>query len=182
MDGEFICEDRVGVAKGVAGGNFLILTKDQVSGLTAAERAVDEITKLPNVMCPFPGGVVRSGSKVGSRYQGMVASTNHPFCPTLKGIDFETTDVDSNHTVENSIKRSLLDEQVNCVYEIIIDGTDYQSVGDAMVGGIRAAASKNVVSISAANYGGKLGKHQYRLHELLNGDSQTIQDKPQGAS
>ena len=120
MDGEFICEDRVGVAKGVAGGNFLILTKDQVSGLTAAERAVDEITKLPNVMCPFPGGVVRSGSKVGSRYQGMVASTNHPFCPTLKGIDFETTDVDSNHTVENSIKRSLLDEQVNCVYEIII--------------------------------------------------------------
>ena len=182
MDGEFICEDRVGVAKGVAGGNFLILTKDQVSGLTAAERAVDEITKLPNVMCPFPGGVVRSGSKVGSRYQGMVASTNHPFCPTLKGIDFETTDVDSNHTVENSIKRSLLDEQVNCVYEIIIDGTDYQSVGDAMVAGIRAAASKNVVSISAANYGGKLGKHQYRLHELLNGDSQTIQDKPQGAS
>ena len=182
MDGEFICEDRVGVAKGVAGGNFLILTKDQVSGLAAAERAVDEITKLPNVMCPFPGGVVRSGSKVGSRYQGMVASTNHPFCPTLKGIDFETTDVDSNYTEENGIKRSLLDDQVNCVYEIIIDGTDYQAVGDAMVAGIRAASSKNVVSISAANYGGKLGKHQYRLHELLSGDSQTIQDLPQGAS
>ena len=85
MDGEFICEDKVGVAEGVAGGNFLILARDQIAGLTAAERAVDEIAKLPNVICPFPGGVVRSGSKVGSRYKGLVASTNHEFCPTLRG-------------------------------------------------------------------------------------------------
>ena len=182
MDGEFICEDRVGVAKGVAGGNFLILTKDQISGLSAAEQAVDEIAKLSNVMCPFPGGVVRSGSKVGSRYQGMVASTNHPFCPTLKGIDFETTDVESNQTEKDCIQRSLLDYQVNCVYEIIIDGTGYQAVGDAMAAGIRAASSESVVSISAANYGGKLGKHQYRLYELLSSDSQTMQDKSQGAT
>jgi len=182
MDGEFICEDRVGVAKGVAGGNFLILTKDQVAGLAAAERAVDAIEKLPNVMCPFPGGVVRSGSKVGSRYQGMVASTNHPFCPTLKGLDFETANVDSNHSDENTIKRSLLDDEVNCVYEIVIDGTGHQVVSDAMVAGIKAAASDSVVSISAANYGGKLGKHHYRLHELLDDDRQTIPNNLKGAS
>jgi len=182
MDGEFICEDRVGVAKGVAGGNFLILTKDQVSGLAAAEQAVDEITKLSNVICPFPGGVARSGSKVGSRYQGMVASTNHLFCPTLKGIDFETSTTGSNHADENTIERSLLDDQVNCVYEIIIDGTSYQAVGEAMVTGIKAAANNSVVSISAANYGGKLGKHQYQLHELLNGSKQTVQNTPKGAS
>jgi len=151
MDGEFICEDHIGVAKGVAGGNFLILTKDQASGLAAAERAVDEITKLPNVMCPFPGGVARSGSKVGSRYSSMVASTNHPFCPTLKGIDFETATTDSNHlTDKNTPKRSLLDDQVNCVYEIIIDG--------------------------------KLGKHQYGLHELLGNNIQTTRNNTKGAS
>ena len=182
MDGEFICEDRVGVAKGVAGGNFLILAKDQLTGLSAAERAVDEITKLSNVMCPFPGGVVRSGSKVGSRYQGMVASTNHLFCPTLKGIDFETLVDGSNLSGENNFQRSPLDDQVNCVYEIVIDGTCYQAVGDAMVAGIRAASSESVVSISAANYGGKLGKHHYRLYELLSDDSQAIHNNPKGAS
>ena len=182
MDGEFICEDRVGVAKGVAGGNFLILAKDQLTGLSAAERAVDEITKLSNVMCPFPGGVVRSGSKVGSRYQGMVASTNHLFCPTLKGIDFETLVDGSNLSGENNFQRSPLDDQVNCVYEIVIDGTCYQAVGDAMVAGIRAASSESVVSISAANYGGELGKHHYRLYELLSDDSQAIHNNPKGAS
>lgn len=183
MDGEFICEDKVGVAKGVAGGNFLILANDQVLGLVAAERAVDEIAKLPNVVCPFPGGVVRSGSKVGSRYQGMVASTNHLFCPTLKGVDFEVAEIKSDLTETIGSDCSLLGDQVNCVYEIVIDGTGQRAVGDAMVAGIKAAAGEGVVSITAANYGGKLGKHHYHLHKMLGNDpQQTNQHKTTGAS
>ena len=179
MDGEFICEDKVGVAEGVAGGNFLILAKDQVSGLTAAERAVDAIAKLPNVICPFPGGVVRSGSKVGSRYKGLVASTNHEFCPTLRGVEFEASTVDSTdepslEKSSNPPNRSLLSEDVNCVYEIVIDGTDYVSVGTAIATGVKAAAGEGVCFITAANYGGKLGKHQYHLHRLL-GDQGIVQ-------
>ena len=177
MDGEFICEDKVGVAKGVAGGNFLILANDQISGLSAAERAVDEIAKLPNVICPFPGGVVRSGSKVGSRYKGMIASTNHSFCPTLKGVDFGAPIPDAHNEAPTQTGSSLLDENVNCVYEIVIDGTDFDTVGNAIVTGIEAAAGEGVVSITAANYGGKLGKHQYHLHQLLT-DNHTANTSP----
>ena len=173
MDGEFICEDKVGVANGVAGGNFLILAKDQISGLSAAERAVDEIAKLPSVICPFPGGVVRSGSKVGSRYKGLVASTNHLYCPTLRGVEFKAgagdsedqNSSDGSSSVQSS--QSLLSDDVNCVYEIVIDGTDYASVGNAIMAGVESAAGEGVISITAANYGGKLGKHQYPLHRLL---------------
>lgn len=175
MDGEFVCEDKFGVAKGVAGGNFLILASDQISGLSAAERAADEIAKLPNVICPFPGGVVRSGSKVGARYKGMPASTNHLFCPTLKGIDFEADSNKSDQSTPERRVRSLLSNQVNCVYELVIDGTCHQAVGDAMITGIRSAAGKGVISITAANYGGKLGDHQYHLHQLLT-DEDTSQD------
>lgn len=150
MDGEFICEDKIGVAKGVAGGNFLILSTDQITGLKAAENAVDEIEKLSNVITPFPGGVVRSGSKVGSRYKALVASTSHAFCPTLKGR------VESNLPLE-----------VNCVYEIVIDGTDFDSVAAAVKTGVEAAVGDGIVTISAGNYGGKLGKHHYHLRQLF---------------
>lgn len=150
MDGEFICEDKIGVAKGVAGGNLLILSTTQVNGLTAAERAVDDILQLPNVITPFPGGVVRSGSKVGSRYKALVASTSHAFCPTLKGR------VESN-----------LADEINCVYEIVIDGTDFESVGQAVKVGVEAAVGDGIVAISAGNYGGKLGKHHYHLRKLF---------------
>ena len=186
MDGEFICEDKVGVASGVAGGNFLILAKDQVAGLSAAERAVDEIATLSNVICPFPGGVVRSGSKVGSRYKGLVASTNHQFCPTLRGVDFSKASEESSTDESSSPKanRSLLGEGVNCVYEIVIDGMDYNSVGNAITAGVKASSGEGVVSITAANYGGKLGKHHYHLHRLLkdNNDPQANLNPTNGAS
>ena len=150
MDGEFVIEDTVGLAKGVAGGNFLILADDQQSGLTAARVSVEAISTLPGVITPFPGGVVRSGSKVGSKYNGMVASTSHAFCPTLRG------------RVE-----SKLDDSVNCVYEIVIDGTDFDVVERATQLGISAAAIDGISAISAGNYGGNLGKHKFFLHELL---------------
>ena len=150
MDGEFIVEQSAGVAKGVAGGNFLICATEQVTGLTAAEKAVDEIAKLENVITPFPGGVVRSGSKVGSRYPQLKASTSHTSCPTLRG------------RVETE-----LPDDANCVYEIVIDGTDFESVAKATRVGIESAAGDGVISISAGNYGGKLGKHHFKLRELF---------------
>lgn len=150
MDGEFVVEDSVGLAEGIAGGNFLILSREQTSGLQAARLASQALGHLSSVITPFPGGVVRSGSKVGSRYKGLTASTAHLYCPTLRGR------VESN-----------LDESVNCVYEIVIDGSDFRSVEHAIAVGIKAAAIEGVEAISAGNYGGNLGKHKFYLQQLL---------------
>ena len=156
MDGEFLVEESCGVSKGVAGGNFLIQSIDQQSGLNAARNAVDAIADLSDVITPFPGGVVRSGSKVGSKYDGLVASTYHQFCPTLKG------------RVE-----SLIHEDANCVYEIVIDGTNFDRVADAISIGIHAAVRDGVNAVSAGNYGGKLGKHHFHLREILGNREKT---------
>lgn len=150
MDGEFLIEESAGIAKGVAGGNFLIESVDQVSGLKAARKSVEAIESMSNVITPFPGGVVRSGSKVGSKYKGMVASTSDKFCPTLKGR-----------------VASEVHPEANCIYEIVIDGTDFESVRDAICTGIKAATMNNVVRINAGNYGGKLGKHHFYLRQIL---------------
>ncbi len=154
MDGEFIVEESVGVSKGVAGGNILIQSRDQESGLAAAEKSVSAIGQLPGVITPFPGGVVRSGSKVGSRYKALRASTSDSYCPTLRG----------RVTTE-------LVEGVNCVYEIVIDGIDIESVAHAMRAAIQAAAGNGTIAIGAGNYGGKLGKYHFHLHQLLSPNS-----------
>jgi len=150
MDGEFLCEDTFGVQRAVAGGNFLILAKDQAAGLHAAETAVAAIRAVPGVILPFPGGVVRSGSKVGSRYKALKASTNDEYCPTLRGLG-----------------RSRLPEDVQAVYEIVIDGLDVGAVEAAMRVGVRAACAPGVVQISAGNYGGKLGQYPLHLHKIV---------------
>ncbi|MDD5558455.1 formylmethanofuran--tetrahydromethanopterin N-formyltransferase [Candidatus Methylomirabilis sp.] len=150
MDGEFIVEDRFGVKKGVAGGNFLLLGRELPGTLQAAERAIEAMRKVPGVIMPFPGGVVRSGSKVGSRYKFLNASSNTAFCPSLR----------------RAVK-SELPEGVGAVLEIVIDGLMPEAVGEAMRVGIRAACGPGIVKISAGNYGGKLGKHHFHLHQLL---------------
>jgi formylmethanofuran--tetrahydromethanopterin N-formyltransferase len=150
MDGEFTCEDLFGTVKGVAGGNFLILAESQATALGAAEAATEAIGRVPGVILPFPGGVVRSGSKVGSKYKALRASTNDAYCPTLRGV-----------------VATALPEGVNAVYELVIDGVDLDSVSEATRAGIRAACGPGVRRISAGNYGGKLGPHHLRLHELL---------------
>jgi formylmethanofuran--tetrahydromethanopterin N-formyltransferase len=152
MDGEFIVEDRFGVQKGVAGGNFLLLGSELPATLQAAERAIEAMRKVQGVIMPFPGGVVRSGSKVGSRYKFLNASSNTAFCPSLRG------------TV-----KSELPEGVGAVLEIVVDGLTPEAVGEAMRVGIRAACGPGIVKISAGNYGGKLGKHHFHLHQLLAG-------------
>ncbi|MEZ6096602.1 MAG: formylmethanofuran--tetrahydromethanopterin N-formyltransferase [Pirellulaceae bacterium] len=151
MDGEFLVEESARVFKGVAGGNFLIESADQETGLAALRRAIDAINLVPGTILPFPGGGVRSGSKVGSKYKGLKATTSDRHCPTLKGR------VDSD-----------LCETTNCVYEIVIDGIDEHHVAMAMKQGIEAAIGNGVVAINAGNYGGKLGKFHFRLHDVMN--------------
>ena len=153
MEGEFIVEDNFGAANAVAGGNFLILAKDGSSGLKAAEEAAKAIkNKTSEVILPFPGGICRSGSKAGSLKYKLQASTNHPFCPQLKTL----------------VTDSQLPENVNCVYEVVINGLTVEAVKRAMGEGIRAAARiPGVVRISAGNYGGKLGPYKAFLKEVF---------------
>lgn len=150
MDGEFVIEDRLGIAKGVAGGNIIIQTVDRPSGLAAARRGAEAVAQVSGAIAPFPGGVARSGSKVGSRYKALRASTADAYCPTLRG------------RVE-----SKLHDQANCAYEIVVDGIDESTVAEAMAQAMRAAAGAGVVRIGAGNYGGKLGKFHFHLHQLL---------------
>lgn len=151
MDGEFVCEDKFGTVKGVAGGNLLIAGVDQAAALSAAEAAVTAIRKLPDVILPFPGGIVRSGSKVGSQYKKLKASTNDAYCPTLRAV-----------------VKSELPESVGAVYEIVIDGLSADSVRAAMKTGLHAACQiPGIVRITAGNYGGKLGPHHFALRELI---------------
>lgn len=153
MDGEFLVEESVGMVRAVGGGNLLILGTTRSEVLRAAEHAVSSMRKLANVILPFPGGIVRSGSKIGSRYKGLIASTNHTYCPTLKGL------------VE-----SRLETGTEAVLEIVIDGLTADDVAGAMRAGIAAlcevGAAGGIRAISAGNYGGKLGPFHFHLREL----------------
>lgn len=154
MDGEFVAQETTPVVKGVGGGNLLFLARDTDAALAAAEAAVTAMRRLPDVVLPFPGGVVRSGSKVGSRYPALMASTNDAFCPTLRGL----------------AKRSELDERIGCVMEIVIDGLSEAAVAAAMRAGIEAGVALGtaggLLRLSAGNYGGKLGPFHFHLHRL----------------
>jgi formylmethanofuran--tetrahydromethanopterin N-formyltransferase len=153
MDGEFLCEDTVGQRKAVGGGNFLIVGRGRAAVLAAAERAVAAMRKLPDIIMPFPGGIVRSGSKLGSRYKGLNASSNLPYCPTVRGV-----------------VATALPEAADAVLEIVIDGLSEGAIAKAMAAGIRAACADSngsILRISAGNYGGKLGAFHFHLHKLL---------------
>jgi len=152
MEGEFLVQETFGVQKAIGGGNFLILARDQAAALSAAEAASDAMRRVRGVILPFPGGVVRSGSKVGAKhYKKMVASTNDAYCPTLRGRADVT---------------SALPRDVNAVLEIVVDGLDREAIEAALRAGIDAACRPGVVEIAAGNYGGKLGKHHFHLQNL----------------
>jgi formylmethanofuran--tetrahydromethanopterin N-formyltransferase len=151
MEGEFLVQEKFGMLKGVGGGNFLILATNADAALTAAEAAADSMAAQPGVILPFPGGVVRSGSKVGSRRsKTMIASTNDAFCPTLRAVT-----------------QTALPEGVNSVLELVINGTDAPAIATAMKSGIDAACRDGVVAITAANFGGKLGPHHFHLRKIM---------------
>ena len=154
MDGEFVCEETTRHQKSVGGGNFLVLGKTQAQTLEACEKAIKAMRKVPNVIMPFPGGVVRSGSKVGSIYPALPASTNDAFCPTIKGQT-----------------KSALSADIGSVMEIVIDGLDEASVAEATRVGVLAACAqgskKGIMRISAGNYGGNLGPYHFHLRDIL---------------
>ena len=153
MEGEFLIQEEFGVQKAIGGGNFLILARDSDAALGAAEAAVEVMRQVRGVILPFPGGVVRSGSKVGAKnYRKMIASTNDAYCPTLKG---------------RLGPDSSLSTDVNSVLEIVVDGLDRSVIGEALRAGIDAACRAGVIAITAGNYGGKLGKHHFQLSDLI---------------
>jgi formylmethanofuran--tetrahydromethanopterin N-formyltransferase len=163
MEGEFLIQEMFGKAKGVGGGNFLILAESADVALDAAEAAVDAMAGMPGVILPFPGGIVRSGSKVGAKkYKGMIASSNDAFAPTLRVIT-----------------QTALPEGVSSVLEIVLDGLDFRSIATAMRAGIDAACRAGVHSITAGNYGGKLGPYHFHLHRIMSGD---LEDAPKAAA
>lgn len=151
MDGEFVVDERFHLQKAIGGGNFLILGRDVPATLRAAEAAVTAMRQVPGVILPFPGGVVRSGSKTGSRYKALFASTNDAYCPTLRGFTAQTQ----------------VPDDVGCVLEIVIDGMDMPVIEEATRRGIHAAAEAGATQISAGNYGGNLGQYHIKLHDVL---------------
>lgn len=153
MEGEFLVQEKFGMLKGVGGGNFLILARSADAALAAAEAAADAMASLAGIILPFPGGVVRSGSKVGSRrIKSMIASTNDAYCPTLRAVT-----------------QSALPEGVNSVLEIVVNGVDSPAIASAMRAGIDAACRDDVIQVSAGNYGGKLGPHHFYLRKIMDG-------------
>ena len=161
MDGEFLCESDTGfVADAVGGGNLFIMADSRGAALRAAEAAAAAAAAVPDVILPFPGGIVRSGSKVGSRYPALVASTNHAYCPTLRGA-----------------ADTALTPDIACVLELVIDGLSPAAVAAAMRAALHAAARRGpeagVLRLGAGHYGGKLGRHHFHLRDLL--DAQVLQ-------
>ncbi|HWH83270.1 MAG TPA: formylmethanofuran--tetrahydromethanopterin N-formyltransferase [Burkholderiaceae bacterium] len=162
MDGEFVAQETTAVTKAVGGGNLLMLAADTDAALAAASAAVRAMQRMPNVIMPFPGGVVRSGSKVGSKYATLSASTNDAFCPGLMGL----------------APASEITPDVRCVLEIVIDGLTQADVAAAMRAGLDACLAIGTAGgmrrLSAGNYGGKLGPFHFHLHQLL--------DEPAGSA
>jgi formylmethanofuran--tetrahydromethanopterin N-formyltransferase len=155
MDGEFVCESTTRLTKkAVGGGNLIIMGASPAKTLAASEAAVKAMREVADVIMPFPGGIARSGSKVGSKYKGASASTNDRYCPTLKGA------IDSDLTPE-----------IASVLEIVIDGLTSEAVAEAMRAGLAAVIEmgpeKGASRVGAGNYGGKLGRHHYHLKDLL---------------
>lgn len=150
MEGEFLIEESFGIKKAIGGGNFLILGDSVKATLEAAERAVEAMGSVRGVVMPFPGGIVRSGSKTTSKYKFLRASTNTAYCPNVR------------RQVE-----SALPEGVNSVMEIVIDGLEEEAVREATRVGVEAACRPGVVRISAGNYGGTLGQFQFHLQKIM---------------
>lgn len=154
MDGEFIAEESTAYCSAVGGGNFLVLAESQAQALAACEAAIDAMLDIPNVIMPFPGGVVRSGSKVGSKYKALPASTNQAFCPTLRGLT-----------------QTQLSDDIESVMEIVINGLTEDDIRSAMRAGIDAVCAlgpnSGVKRVSAGNYGGNLGKFHFHLREIM---------------
>ncbi|MEO9932748.1 formylmethanofuran--tetrahydromethanopterin N-formyltransferase [Rhodopirellula bahusiensis] len=166
MDGEFVCQHDVGRVDAIGGGNFILVGQSMQSVTVASRAAIDAMRELPGIITPFPGGTTRSGSKVGSKYAALFASTNDAFCPVLR-----------------EVTSSDLPAEANAAIEVVIDGMSFDEIAESMRSGITAAceagASEGLLSVTAGNYGGKLGRHHFKLHELFD-DQSTSSDSEAG--
>ncbi|MDO8724945.1 MAG: formylmethanofuran--tetrahydromethanopterin N-formyltransferase [Candidatus Methanoperedens sp.] len=154
MQGDFVAEHSIGAQDGIAGGNFFIMAENQMAALAAAENAVDAIALEDGTITPFPGGIVASGSKVGSiNYSKfMKATTNEKFSPSIKA----------------KIKDTLVPADVKAIFEIVINGLSAEDINRSMKAGIHAAVTvPGVKKISAGNYGGTLGPFKFHLKDMI---------------
>jgi formylmethanofuran--tetrahydromethanopterin N-formyltransferase len=150
MEGEFLVAESVGVGAGVGGGNLVIGGFDEDAALAAAQAAA-EAMRGEGVALPFPGGIVRGGSKVGAlTSKSMPASTNHQMAPTLRA----------------QVADTLVPDGVSVMFEIVIDAVSEDAVREAMRRGLHAAAGAGATHVTAANFGGKLGEFHFPLSEL----------------
>ncbi len=150
MMGEFLIERRIGYSKGVMGGNIWIMCETEDAGLKAGDAAVEAVNRTEGTIASFD--VCSAGSKVETRYPEIGPTTNHPYCPTLKG----------------KIPDYRVPEGVTSIPEIVINGTTLDAVKEAMKAGLSAAANvKGVKKLSAGNYWGKLGRHHIYLKDLI---------------
>lgn len=155
LSGEFVIERRCGWTDGLMGGNLWFFGATADAALEAAIRAATAAATIPGVILPFPGGVASSGSKAGSKYKFAIASTYAEFCPTLRGQEGVT---------------SRLPEGVASVQEIIVNGADLATLSTATQAAIAAAKNTpDLLTISAGNYGGRLGKSFIYLHPRSEG-------------
>ena len=153
MEGEFLIDDQFGIQPAIGGGNLIIFGPRKSTTLRASMAAANAMREVAGVFLPFPQGLVRSGSKVGAKYKGLIASTNDAYCPTLRAVS----------------DKSVVPKNVEAVYEIVVDGLSEKAIKESMRRGIHAAAEKGATMITAGNYGGDLGKFHFHLHEIANG-------------
>lgn len=151
MSGTFVVQNEFGRTKGVAGGNIIYCCEDVNSGMESGKAAVKAIENVEGAFTPFPGGLVGSGSKPSSQYNGMLASTNERYCPTIRA----------------TIPNTLVPANSEFVMEIVINGLTPEIVGEAMRVAIKEVCQyPGVLNVGAGNYGGNLGKYKIQLHEL----------------
>ena len=150
MEGEFLVSESVGVGRGVGGGNLVIGARDGDTALAVAEASAGAM-RGEGIALPFPGGIVRSGSKVGAlTSKSLPASTNHPMA----------------HTLRVQVEDTLVPDGVGAMFEIVIDGVSEEAVREAMRRGLHAAVGAGATHVTAANFGGKLGQFHFPLTDL----------------
>lgn len=150
MFGEFVIERYIGYAEGIAGGNIWYFCESEEAALEAGEAAVEALKDVDGVITSFD--ICSAGSKPETKYPEIGPTTNHYFCPTLKG----------------KIPDSKVPDGVKSIPEIVINGITRESVEKAMFVCMDVVSKiDGVVRISAGNYGGKLGQHKIYLKEIL---------------
>jgi formylmethanofuran--tetrahydromethanopterin N-formyltransferase len=144
MGGDFLVEAEVGISRGVSG-NFQIISADEFPDVALG--AVEAIRDVKGAITPFPLGICASGSKLGSKYSFLRASTDNKKCPSIKG--------------------NKLPKGAKSVYEIVIDAVDLETLKGAMKAGVEKCDDPSTILITAGNFGGKLGKDRIYLMELM---------------